>query len=56
MKRGALWAFVKAPQFKLVQGEDALTDYQLGRKKLHHLFCRSCGIGSFSRGLGAEWR
>ena len=50
-KRGALWAFVKAPQFKLVRGDDALTDYQFGKKKLHHLFCRSCGVGSFSRGL-----
>jgi hypothetical protein len=51
IKRGANWAFVKAPQFKLIQGEDALTDYQFGKKKLHHLFCQSCGIGSFSRGL-----
>ena len=51
MKRGALWAFVKAPQFKLHQGEDALTDYQFGKKNIHHLFCKSCGIGSFSRGL-----
>ena len=51
MKRGALWAFVKAPEFKLLKGKDALTDYQFGRKKLHHLFCESCGIGSFSRGL-----
>jgi len=40
----------QAPQFKLIQGEDALTDYQFGKKKIHHLFCRSCGIGSFSRG------
>jgi hypothetical protein len=51
VKRGALWAFVKAPQFRIVQGEDALADYQFGKKKLHHLFCRSCGIGSFSRGM-----
>jgi hypothetical protein len=50
-KRGALWAFVKAPQFRLLQGEDALSDYQFGKKRIHHLFCRSCGIGSFSRGL-----
>ena len=50
MKRGALWAFAKAPQFKLVQGGDALTDYQFGKKKIHHLFCQSCGVGSFSRG------
>lgn len=51
MKRGAVWAFVRAPQFKLVQGEDALTDYQFGKKNIHHLFCSSCGVGSFSRGL-----
>jgi hypothetical protein len=50
-KRGALWTFVKAAQFKLLKGEDALTDYQFGKKRIHHLFCRSCGIGSFSRGL-----
>jgi hypothetical protein len=50
-KRGALWAFVKAPQFTLLQGEDALSDYQFGKKRIHHLFCRWCGIGSFSRGL-----
>jgi hypothetical protein len=51
IKRGALWGFVKAPQFKLVQGDDALNDYQFGKKKIHHLFCQSCGVGSFSRGL-----
>ena len=51
IKRGAAWAFVKAPQFKLLQGDDALTDYQFGKKKIHHLFCQSCGVGSFSRGL-----
>ena len=50
-KRGALWAFVKPPQFKLLKGEDALTDYQFGKKNIHHLFCQSCGVGSFSHGL-----
>jgi hypothetical protein len=51
MKRGAIWAFAKAPQFTLVQGGDALTDYQFGKKNVHHLFCKNCGVGSFSRGL-----
>ena len=50
-KRGALWAFVKKPQFKLLKGADALSDYQFGKKKIHHLFCTSCGIGSFSEGV-----
>ena len=50
-KRGALWAFVKAPQFQLLQGDNALHDYRFGKQRFHHLFCQSCGIGSFSRGL-----
>jgi hypothetical protein len=50
-KRGALWAFVTAPQFKLIQGDGSLSDYQFGKKKIHHLFCTNCGIGSFSRGI-----
>ena len=51
IKRGALWAFVKAPQFTLLKGDDALTDYQFARKKIHHLFCDNCGVGSYSRGI-----
>jgi len=53
-KRGALWAFVLAPQFKLLKGKDVLVDYQFGKKQLHHLFCPSCGIGSFSQGRAPD--
>jgi hypothetical protein len=49
-KRGALWTFVAAPRFKLLKGEDALTDYQFAKKRIHHLFCTACGVGSFSQG------
>ncbi len=49
-RRGWLLAFVPADQFKLLSGEDALTDYQFGRKSIHHLFCGTCGIPSFSKG------
>jgi hypothetical protein len=34
----------------MVAGEDALSDYQFGGKIGHNLFCRHCGIRSFSRG------
>jgi hypothetical protein len=49
-KRGVIWSFVKPAQFTLLSGDDAFSDYQFGRKVIHHLFCRSCGVGSFSRG------
>ncbi|HEX6978480.1 MAG TPA: GFA family protein [Alphaproteobacteria bacterium] len=49
-KLGALFAFVPSDQFKLLSGKDDLTDYQFGRKTIHHLFCRFCGIESFAMG------
>ncbi|MFC7540646.1 GFA family protein [Siccirubricoccus deserti] len=45
-KRGLLLAFVPPARFTLEAGEDALTDYQFGRKTIHHLFCAGCGVES----------
>ncbi len=56
MKRGALWSFVGADQFALQSGEDELADYQFNKKVIHHLFCRQCGIGAFSRGKAPDGR
>ncbi len=49
-KTGTMLAFAPGARFELLSGEDALTDYQFGRKHIHHLFCRRCGIRSFARG------
>ena len=49
-KRGALWTFVPPEQFALRAGAEELVDYQFNKKVIHHLFCRRCGVGSFSRG------
>ncbi len=49
--KGRFWkAIATADQFRLLQGEDALTDYQFGTHTIHHLFCRHCGIKPFGRG------
>lgn len=37
-------------EFRLLKGQEALSDYQFGGKNIHHLFCKHCGIKSFGRG------
>jgi len=51
-RTGAILAFAPQERFELLRGADALTDYQWGKKRIHHLFCSRCGVRSFSRGQG----
>jgi hypothetical protein len=50
MKRGLILTFAPEENFKLLSGQDDLTDYQFGKKMIHHIFCPSCGVESFARG------
>jgi hypothetical protein len=40
----------KADAFRLLQGKDALSDYQFGSNSIHHRFCRRCGVKPFGQG------
>src|SRR6266702_5867358 len=51
---GTLLSFVHAEKFKLLSGEGDLQDYQFGKKHLHHVFCRTCGVHSFATGTGPD--
>jgi hypothetical protein len=46
-KSGYLHLIVTADLFKLLSGEDYLTDYRFHTGTARHLFCSHCGIKSF---------
>ncbi len=49
-KMGWRLAFVPESDFRLLQGQAALSDYQFNKKHIHHYFCRHCGVRSFGQG------
>ncbi len=53
-KRGWLLTFVPTTAFRLIQGDNMLTDYQFNKKMIHHLFCKVCGTASFGRGSDGD--
>lgn len=53
-RAGWLLAFVPSEKFTLISGEGALTDYQFGKKHIHHQFCTTCGVRAYSHGADAK--
>jgi hypothetical protein len=48
-KSRAWLAAIEPRAFRLMSGAEALTEYQFGGKRIHHLFCKHCGVKSFGR-------
>ncbi|TZF89858.1 GFA family protein [Cognatilysobacter lacus] len=44
---GFLHLIVRASQFRLLQGTDALVEYRFNTGAARHLFCGHCGVKSF---------
>jgi hypothetical protein len=45
-----LWAVDATPAtFRLIAGQDDMTDYRGNNPVAHHLFCRHCGVRPFER-------
>ena len=43
---GSVLAFTSEDKFKLLQGEEQLTEYLFNKGVIHHFFCKVCGIES----------
>jgi hypothetical protein len=46
-KSGFVHVFVERSRFRLIQGREALLEYQFHTRTARHLFCRFCGIKSY---------
>ena len=51
-RRGGLLAFVPAENLTLTTPKENVSTYTFNRHVIHHLFCETCGVRSFAKGVG----
>lgn len=51
---GSVLSAASGDHFKLLRGADNLTEYLFNKHAIHHLFCKTCGIQGFARGMGRD--
>lgn len=51
---GYVLAFVGEDDFNLLSGEENLKDYTFNTKKIHHLFCETCGVHAYGWGTDQD--
>jgi hypothetical protein len=47
-------AIIKPDAFRLLAGQDVLSEYKFGTQQAHHLFCSHCGTQVFGQGYIEE--
>lgn len=53
-RKGVLLAFVPETDFTLIQGAESLSEYRFNTKKIAHLFCKTCGVQPFGKGVSPD--
>lgn len=53
-RKGMVLAFVRPDGFRLLRGEDRLSEYLFNRHVISHRFCRVCGVEPFGMGKGPD--